>query len=330
MRRAATSRVAAALAIAAVSSAIVVACNTDPGCVVGSVSACSCADGKAGTQSCGAGYVYSPCKCGGGDTPNSTAPGPPPVASYDDAGASGDAPENPVRPRGPSGEVDVPAGLFTMGCAGGVETGCRDNAKPEHEVTLAAYKIDKAEVSAGEYKACVDAGKCAAPSPGPDCHYDPAARADFPVDCVSWSDAKAYCAFAGKRLPTEAEWERAARGDDKRPYPWGLDTPTCDLANFFGVRGCKSRAIDVVGVRSGGASPVGALDLSGNVWEWVEDFYGAGYYASSPATDPKGPSSGGEHVIRGGSFGSGTASLQSSYREAAAGAAGDIGFRCAK
>ena len=305
--------------------------SKEAGCRPGDVQACTCEDPKTGStpgsQACGGGHVFGTCRCGT-DQPNQPGGPPTPPPTYDAAVDGAPPPENAPKPRGPSGEVSIGAGKFTMGC-----DGCRDDAKPAHEVTLTAYSIDKTEVSQSEYKKCVDGGGCKAPG-GTDCAFDPAARGDFPVVCVTWDEAKAYCASVSKRLPTEAEWERAARGtgpDERQLYPWsGLTTLDCDHANFFGIRGCELPATDVVGVRPDGASPDGVLDMAGNVWEWVADLYDGGYYAKSPPTDPKGPSSGSEHVIRGGAFRSGTESLETTYRDRSSGGDRSIGFRCAK
>ena len=308
--------------------------NDDGDCTLGDKVACTCTDEKGthdGTKLCGAGRTYSTCRCGGNEEnidPNGPRPPPPTDAGADSA----PPPENDPQPRGPGGQVSIAAGAFTMGCGGGADTGCRTNSHPAHSITLNAYTIDKAEVSQAEYAKCVTAGACSAPKGG--CVYDPATRGDFPVTCVTWDDAKAYCQSLGLRLPTEAEWERAARGDtaEDRFYPWGQAPPDCDHANFYGVRGCKLSASDVVAIRPSGASPFGALDMAGNVWEWTNDFYGDAFYASSPASNPTGPASGSGHVVRGGSFASGTASLQVTYREGFASdtANRELGFRCAK
>jgi serine/threonine-protein kinase len=187
--------------------------------------------------------------------------------------------------------VYIPAGEFLMGSVASVSEAFR-NEKPQHRVYLDAYWIDQTEVTQGMYAECVAAGKCIPPicSHGGD---------NYPVVCMAWDDAAAYCAWVGRRLPTEAEWEKAARGTDGRKYPWGNQAPDSGLLNFNRNVGNTTE----VGHYPGGASPYGALDMAGNVTEWVADWYDANYYASSPSQNPSGPSSGEYRVLRGGSWG---------------------------
>jgi formylglycine-generating enzyme required for sulfatase activity len=226
----------------------------------------------------------------------------------------------------PPDMVTVPAGPFTMG--GSDEA----DERPAHRVYVSAFSIDRDEVTRADYARCVRAGACAAP----DGATADDARSTLPVTGVGWRDADAYCRHAGKRLPSEAEWEKAARGSDGRVYPWGND-PSCAQANFGNFEGegrCPANPGRPVAVGSfPGASPYGARDLAGNVWEWVADFYDPGYYRQTAhgARDPKGPPHGTRRVVRGGAccsmFGLPRAAnrlaFPEEYRDI------DIGFRCA-
>jgi formylglycine-generating enzyme required for sulfatase activity len=207
--------------------------------------------------------------------------------------------------------VYVPAGEFLMGSPPGEG---EDVEHPQHTIYLSEFWIDKTEVTNAQYRKCVEIGACRVPT----CDwgeptYSDSSKADHPMVCVSWQDAKAYCGWAGKRLPTEAEWEKAARGTDGRKYPWGDDFH-CQRGNFNdetetssyvvpGGEGCDGYARTApVGSFVSGASPYGALDMAGNVREWCQDWYDADYYASSPQRDPQGPSLGEYRVARGGSW----------------------------
>jgi formylglycine-generating enzyme required for sulfatase activity len=213
-----------------------------------------------------------------------------------------------------------------------------------HEVTLAAFDLDRTEVRVADYARCVAAGQCVAPGfvPG-DARFD---RPDYPVTLVRWEDAVAYCEWAGGRLPTEAEWELAARGVSRRIFPWGDDydprlsnhgSGGIPVANDFDETDASDgfAYLAPVGSFPDGATPEGVLDLAGNVAEWVRDFAGDpddnGYgYSSLPAVDPRGPLTGVYHVVRGGSYESSAAWLRSAARsEPVLPRRATVGFRCA-
>jgi formylglycine-generating enzyme required for sulfatase activity len=179
---------------------------------------------------------------------------------------------------------------------------------PAHRVYLDTYWIDKTEVTNAMYVKCLKAGKCAALETGFSEAYDKPGKDNYPVRMVNWNQAKAYCQWAGRDLPTEAQWEKAARGADGRIYPWGNDWKE-NLANQNG---------DVlpVGTYPAGASPYGVLDMAGNVWEWVKDWYAYDYYASSPEKNPSGPTKGEVNIIRGGSSGFSIKFLRTVSRQA--------------
>ncbi len=206
--------------------------------------------------------------------------------------------------------VFVPAGDFTMGSLAGEGS---DEEVPQHKVILDGYWIDRTEVTNAQYRAFTGSTGYREPTTCDwgDPTYADETKANHPVVCVSWYDAGAYCAWAGARLPTEAEWEKAARGTDVRTYPWGFGfdgsrTNYCD-SNCEGdhkdpwVNDGYSRTAPV-GSFPSGASPYGALDMAGNVWEWVSDTYAYSYYVKSPLHNPQGPGSGDYRVLRGGSW----------------------------
>jgi len=194
----------------------------------------------------------------------------------------------------------IPAGEFMMGCNETVDSECPENEKPYHRVYLDAYYIDKYEVTVTEYKKCVREGKCETPSPGDYCNWDNPERGKHPLNCVDWNQSRTYCKWAGKRLPTEAEWEKAARGTDGRVYSWG-NLFDCEKS-CNSVKPCNQDSTCQVGIYSEDKSPYGVMDMAGSVWEWVNDWYDEAYYGTSPPRNPRGLSSGSDRVVRGGSW----------------------------
>jgi formylglycine-generating enzyme required for sulfatase activity len=206
--------------------------------------------------------------------------------------------------------VAIPADKFTMG---NDAAGARDNEKPPHEVTLLAYCIDRTEVTTSAYHTCAQRAACT--EPGRDEFCNDISKPDHPQNCVTWKQAAEFCRWAGKRLPTEAEWEYAARGTDGRLYPWGNQPPDGERLNACGP-GCVEKydhgsqpmypvdddwmTTSPVGSFPKGRSPLGVYDMAGNVYEFTADWFSP--YDAAPKTDPTGPMSGEYHVIRGGGY----------------------------
>ena len=246
-------------------------------------------------------------------------------------------------------QVCVPAGNFLMGAASD-DPLARDNEKPQHPVYLEAFWIDRTEVTNANFAKCMAAGACK-----PEI-YETSAKTytpysvhpdyqNFPALLYEDDVAVAYCQWAGKRLPTEAEWEKAARGADGRLYAWG-NALDCAQARYLGCpmpaapaeeraprcgysKQCRVNPVDDY---LNGAGPYGALNMTGNAWEWVADWYAADYYAGSPANNPTGPATGNFRVRRGGGAKSVARDMRVTAR--ADGAPhhyfdGQMGFRCA-
>ena len=233
----------------------------------------------------------------------------------------------------------VPAGEFTMG------SDSNSDEQPIHKVTLDAFWIDQTEVTNKMYSSCVEAGVCEEPtnagSYSHSSYYGNAEFYDYPVIYVDWNMAKTYCEWADRRLPTEAEWEKAARGENANVYPWG-NTFDGSLVNFCDTNCSFSYAdkssddgfadVAPVGSYPNGASVYGALNMAGNVREWVNDWYSETYDSSSPSSNPEGPSSGQYRALRGGSWISGDDVVRSSvrYGNGPTDSDDDIGFRCSR
>jgi formylglycine-generating enzyme required for sulfatase activity len=222
--------------------------------------------------------------------------------------------------------VQVPAGEFEMG---GEKY---DDERPVHTVLLDSYYIDKYEVTNFAYRLCVLDGACLPPkqqaSATRTLYYGNSDFNEYPVVSVDWNMATNYCEWRDGRLPTEAEWEKAARGTDGRTYPWGEEIG-CNVANY--QNNCIGDT-SAVGSYSNGVSYYGLYDMAGNVWEWVNDWYDDRYYQISPLVNPLGPNSGQYRVLRGGSWYTNSIYVRVSHRygDIPINFSPSIGFRCAK
>lgn len=226
-------------------------------------------------------------------------------------------------PAAPPGMVLVSAGPYWTGCDLGKDTMCRQDEGAWRQVTLDDYYIDIYETTVDAYTQCVKEGACddrhmsGFEGKGGEwnesqyCNYAKPGKGNHPINCVGWYQADAFCKWTGKRLPTEAEWEKAARGTDKRRYPWGDEALTCEYAvtneaNDQTMKGCGVNSTFPVGSKPKGVSPYGVHDIVGNVWEWTADWYDPTYkLGAQPASNPTGPASGTHKIGKGGCWGSG-------------------------
>ena len=289
------------------------------------------------------------CQLGGNAAPPLALPTavPSPTSSINptvEAGGAGQAGSERTSSADGMPQAYVPAGTFQMG---GIGKNTSSDELPVHAVTMHGFWMDKVEVTNAMYAMCVKQGACHLPfatkSDTRESYFGNSEFADYPVVYVGWNEATAYCKWAGRRLPTEAEWERAARGDDFRIFPWGDQRPDSSRANINFFSGDTTR----VGIFPSGASPFGILDMAGNVAEWVNDFYDGSYYSSAINTNPTGPVARSNYfnrVVRGGTFQDAEVNIRVSKRSSVLGPnpsaeldsaayngefSPKIGFRCA-
>ena len=221
-------------------------------------------------------------------------------------------------------QVFIPEGSFIMGSSAD-DPQADEDEKPSHEVFLDSFWMDRTEVTNAMYLRCISAGACTPPARSP--YYENAEYAKHPAIGISWPQAQNYCQWAKRRLPTEAEWEKAARGTDRRVYPWGNSPPNIDLANF----NHQVNETVPVGMNTKGASPYGVLDMAGNAWEWVADGYQAEFYSHSPQENPISDSPVNRRVLRGGNWDSNADGIRVTNRFWAFPGRNDTdGFRCAQ
>ena len=221
-------------------------------------------------------------------------------------------------------QVFVPEGSFIMGSAAD-DPQANEDEKPSHEVFLPSFWMDRTEVTNAMYLLCISAGACTPPARS--IYYNKPEYAEHPAIGISWLQAQNYCQWAERRLPTEAEWEKAARGTDLRIYPWGNSLPNIDLANFDH----QVNETVPVGANAKGASPYGVLDMAGNAWEWVADGYQPDFYSHAPKENPISDSPVNRRVLRGGNWDSNADGIRVTNRFWAFPGRNDTdGFRCAQ
>ena len=230
------------------------------------------------------------------------------LALCSSAGKAEEGAQTPNR-KSPCGEgmVYIPAGPFWMGCNKQADPECEQDELPYHEVYVDAFCIDATEVTVEAYEECVAARECPQTVKGSTCNFLRKDRRGHPVNCVNLKKAEMFCEWKGKRLPTEAEWEKAARGTDGRIFPWGSDTPSCEYTVMLDAegKGCGRGTTWPVGSKGRDVSPYGVKDMAGNVSEWVADLYGDTHYRRALKKNPPGPRRGSVNVFRGGNWAKG-------------------------
>jgi formylglycine-generating enzyme required for sulfatase activity len=247
--------------------------------------------------------------------------------------------------------VKIPAGWFNMGCSP-QDSKCDNDEKPSKRVYVDAFYMDVHETTVAQYRQCVSAGSCKAAIASSDknwgayYNWDKSGRGDHPVNGVSWSDANSYCQWKGKRLPTEAEFERALRGGfEGRKYPWGNSSTPPSPDGNYADESAKRRFSDLTTIKGYddgyvGTAPVcrfgrneyGLCDISGNVWEWCEDWYDKDYYSRMADKNPINHTKASNRVLRGGSWLDDPQSLRASNRDGInpTGGGNYFGFRCSR
>jgi len=248
-----------------------------------------------------------------------------------------------------SGTVTIPGGSFKMGCDKESEGSCPEDAVPAHDVEISSYEMDKFEVPVELFEKCIAENVCTNSNPdephyrtssdSPSCNIGNPDRKNHPANCVTWYGAKAYCEWLGKRLPTEAEWEYAAKSGKTQLYPWG-DSPEASCDNTVmksSANGCGTNTTSPIGSKPAGISAHGVFDLSGNIAEYTNDWYEKKFYSTDEAKqkDTQGPAEPEKEdnkykVIRGGSYIYGENRTRASFRSSAKldNTAIDFGFRC--
>jgi formylglycine-generating enzyme required for sulfatase activity len=243
----------------------------------------------------------------------------------------------PPAPTAPVGALlEIAGGTYDLGCNPTDKSDCDKSTMPSRSVVLSAYKIDRTEVTVARYRECVKDDDCTVDGLTDDpllCNWTDQSRNDHPVNCVSWSQAQAYCEWAGGSLPTEAQWEHAARDKERRRFPWGDEPATCRHAVLADDQGdgCGREQTWHVGSKPQGASRSQALDMAGNVREWVADWWSP-RVAPDLGRNPPGPKWGTDRVVRGGGWRDEPDALRTYHRSYMNPdvRSPDLGFRCVR